>query len=202
MRSRNLWIALISVSFSCAGTLAAEKIKEPKGFVRANLKKDAPSHVVEYFKKTEAGRLEAYAQSEAVYKKYKNGKSAEQKKIVANAEREMKGFTEDISSWAPVMPLGVQVGSVGTLGMTKIEQVIGPRRALMRKYANDDTKGFLFLLQGVSTEGWTDANRMSANLNMTLVVTGTETYTTALGSSKTTLVFEQFNAADYVVKKP
>lgn len=94
-----------------------------------------------------------------------------------------------------------------------VQQVIGKQRALLivnEEYVtqgasrgtivtDQKTRRTPVLLNGVSTENWTDGSKQT--VNEILLVAGTETFPNAIGSSNTVFVLEPVDLAQYIDTK-
>jgi hypothetical protein len=92
-----------------------------------------------------------------------------------------------------VPPLQWESGFIGTLrGACRIAQIRSPSSALMDLVDSDDLAQRSFIVRGMDTAGQADGNRISFG-NVLLKCTGTESYTTVLGATRTVYSLEAVN---------
>jgi hypothetical protein len=97
-----------------------------------------------------------------------------------------------------LIPLPLAVGGVGPLGRIKIDQVAGAMdmRATMHVPVAV-ARGYITQEHPLWITGWPTAGKADSRIEETtgvFIVTGTKTYTTALGGSNTMMVVEPFDA--------
>ena len=81
--------------------------------------------------------------------------------------------------------------SIGSIGKFRIEvtQVISPSELIGRAWS-EDARSTTIWIRGVSTEGVTDERNNVMRVTKPYEVTGTKTYTNALGATRTVFVVE------------
>lgn len=109
-----------------------------------------------------------------------------EKELRAEAER-----LEDIDSMLPPAIESLTVGNIGTLGKyrIKVKQIAGPG-SMMAELDEKD-----FWVEGISTAGFADGDFATMKSDLVFEVSGTKTYTTVLGGTRTIMKVEVLDFA-------
>jgi hypothetical protein len=194
-----------SLPASAARTGAAARPAQPQ------LRDDAPDSVKMLWTNREKARAEQLKKLTAALPKQQAAVRAETRKedkaLQQSKLDKLRAEINETRTTLLVIPKmeDIKVGQIGYL-MCDIEQVISDSSVRVEghvlniydrwdNYVLSEPTGPDLLVSGYSTEGVTDHNHSAV---MTLIITGTTSYETALGAKRTIFKAERFKIEDYL----